>query len=963
MARTATESISRQLESVFEGSSVAGLSDRQLLDRFIASRDPAGEAAFAAIVARHGPMVLSICRQLVGDHHHVEDAFQAVFLVLARRAPSIRDPDLLGNWLYGVALRTARCAELQLDRRRKKEEGDMSRQGPGSSVATEPIAQPADQPIIERERAEALNREIDRLPKSFRLPVVLCYFEGLTLDEAARRLRCPAGTLRSRLARARDKLRRALTRRGVILPSAAIAAVLDSRAAIASVSLPQCDITARAAIQFAAGKPVSSAATALAQEVLRFIVVSKLKFAALAALPLAFGVTTAGFLARTPAIDDEPWIALATQQPPSAAKPDVAKQKPAPGRMFVVGRVLDPQGKPVPGAMVMVSARKKVGLGAAERERGVSSAIAHANANAFGQFQLESPRTSSTRNDEFMAVALAPGYGVGWTQIDPDAEQPAGDISLQPEQLIRGRLLDLTGRPAEGVAVSVTAIRRVLVENSSNYLSLVQRTEGPAYDSAAVNEIPAWPKPAKTDTEGRFSIHGVGRNVDVWLSIIDPRFALQRIELATDESPDEKVVSRTLQPAKIFTGRVTYADTGKPVPRARLDISARGAGQPGFREANFQTDADGHFRANPWPGDLFFVSANPPPGQLYLAISKRTDWPKGAIEQSLDLALPRGVVIRGMVSEEGSARPVAGASVFFRPHSRAAAEANHDGSESQTAADGSFELAAPPGEGHLAILASSEDYVLREIGNSEFFSGQTGGSRIFSNGFVACNPQPGAPNLDVRVALRRGATVAGRIIGPDQKPAEKTWIISPAVLGQSAPDWRLWHGSYHGIAINGQFELHGLNPDTDLPVYFLDPRRKLGATARLSGKSADALVTVRLEPCGAATVRLVDPKSRPVAGYRSDRMILMIVRPESNPVAANSLCAESDFLGRIDPINYANSPVSDAHGRISFPALIPGASYQIVRRTTGSQIPKNFTIKPGETLDLGDILIEKPQQQ
>ena len=90
---------------------IAGLSDRQLLERFTAGgRDPAGEAAFAALVARHGPMVLGVCRQLLGDRHHAEDAFQAVFLVLARKARSIRDPDLLGNWLYGVALRTARCA-------------------------------------------------------------------------------------------------------------------------------------------------------------------------------------------------------------------------------------------------------------------------------------------------------------------------------------------------------------------------------------------------------------------------------------------------------------------------------------------------------------------------------------------------------------------------------------------------------------------------------------------------------------------------------------------------------------------------------------------------------------------------------------------------------------------------------------------------------------------------------------
>ena len=299
MVRTASESISSQLESLFEGRSVAGLSDRQLLERFNAARGPAGEAAFAALVARHGPMVLNVCRQLLGDHHHAEDSFQAVFLVLARRAPSIRNPDLLGNWLYGVALRTARCAKAQLDRRRKKEEGDaMNLPGSGSSALAEPIAQPADQPILDREQAEAVHREIDRLPKSFRLPVVLCYFEGLTLDEAARRMRCPAGTLRSRLARARDKLRRALTLRGIVIARGGDGCVLESRAVNASVSSTLCNITTRAAIEFADGRIVSSAATALAGEVLRLVFVSRLKFIALSLLLLVGGVTGAGFLAR-----------------------------------------------------------------------------------------------------------------------------------------------------------------------------------------------------------------------------------------------------------------------------------------------------------------------------------------------------------------------------------------------------------------------------------------------------------------------------------------------------------------------------------------------------------------------------------------------------------------------------------------------------------------------------------------
>ena len=200
----AAGSIVRQIESLFEGGSVAGLTDRQLLERFTARRDAAGDAAFVALVTRYGPMVLHVCRPLLGDRHHAEDAFQAVFLVLARKARSIRDPDLLGPWLYGVATRTARKARARLDRRRQHEESESERRpSPGSRGVVEPTVPPVEESAIVREQVQVLHDEVERLPSPFRLPVILCYFDGLTLDQAARRLNCPAGTLRSRLARAR----------------------------------------------------------------------------------------------------------------------------------------------------------------------------------------------------------------------------------------------------------------------------------------------------------------------------------------------------------------------------------------------------------------------------------------------------------------------------------------------------------------------------------------------------------------------------------------------------------------------------------------------------------------------------------------------------------------------------------------------------------------------------------------
>ena len=300
MAMVTSRSVVRQIGSLFDGHSVAGLSDRQLLDRFTGQFGACAEAAFAALVARHGPMVLGLCNELLRDPHHAEDAFQAVFLVLAQKARSIRDPDVLGNWLYGVALRTSRCARNRLARRSKHEEtGSMLHMNARASIPS------AEQTALTREQSELLHGEIERLPGSFRLPVVLCYLEGLSVHEAARRLRCSHGTIRSRMARAREKLRRALTRRGVILPAAVLVAALEGRTASASVSSHLCEVTTRAAALFATGQSTACVATVLAREVLSSMLIHKIKLIALTVLFASAMGTGVALLSRVLAIQAE----------------------------------------------------------------------------------------------------------------------------------------------------------------------------------------------------------------------------------------------------------------------------------------------------------------------------------------------------------------------------------------------------------------------------------------------------------------------------------------------------------------------------------------------------------------------------------------------------------------------------------------------------------------------------------
>ena len=185
----------RHLDTLFRVGTVGGLTDAQLLERFTSRRDEAAELAFAALVERHGPMVLRVCRAVLRDAHEAQDAFQATFLVLVRRAGSLWVRDSLGPWLHQVAYRTASCARSAAARRRRHERR-----------AAELTARPADDG--DRDDLEGvIHEEVGRLPERYRAAVVLCLLEGLTPEQAARHLGCPVGTVHSRLARGREQLR------------------------------------------------------------------------------------------------------------------------------------------------------------------------------------------------------------------------------------------------------------------------------------------------------------------------------------------------------------------------------------------------------------------------------------------------------------------------------------------------------------------------------------------------------------------------------------------------------------------------------------------------------------------------------------------------------------------------------------------------------------------------------------
>ncbi len=297
MANGSSGLIGRHLRTLWSAGAIGDAEDWALLTRFSSRRDDTAETAFRILVERHGPMVLRVCRQVLGDGHDAHDAAQAVFLVLARSAGSIRNRGSTAAWLQGVASRVAGKARRRAAVRRANEARAVARR----NEADAGVAPSFDD-------WEALHEEVARLPAKYRAPVVLCYLEGQTYEETARRIGCPVGTVRVRLHRARERLRERLTRRGygpeIMAPGVPAASNVIPSAWV--------EATVKAALAFVSGRAldagaVSASALVLSQGVLRSIMFTKLKLAALGIL--ATGALAAGghaIVGQEPATKSEP---------------------------------------------------------------------------------------------------------------------------------------------------------------------------------------------------------------------------------------------------------------------------------------------------------------------------------------------------------------------------------------------------------------------------------------------------------------------------------------------------------------------------------------------------------------------------------------------------------------------------------------------------------------------------------
>jgi RNA polymerase sigma factor (sigma-70 family) len=944
--------------------------DHELLDDFSARRD---QTAFAALVSRHGPMVLRVCRRVLNHEQDAEDAFQATFLVLARNSGSIRKRAALAEWLHGVAYRTAMNAKRSAARRRNHE---------GRLRSLTPEAAPS--PTWDDVQA-VLDQEIQRLPNAFRAAFVLCVLEGKSKSEAAAELGLQPGTVSSRVTRARQRLQRQLARRGVEL-SALLAAVSVAEG-IGNGAVPAvlASSTLRWGLLVAAGESaaggIPSHVAALAAGATRAMFLTKTKIATAILLTASVLTGGAGIMAYK-ALAGKPTASQATaphpsgnNQPPAAkeetAKPDAVPIKQAGETITYSGRVLAPDGKPVAGAKLYMT----LSWGYPHHP---SPSPEYATTAADGRFEFKVPKAEFA--DQFTVVAAAAAnYGVGWVNIPADGKREDLTLQLVTDDVpISGQIVDLQGKPIPGATLTVMQINAAPGEDLGPWLEAAKAKKGLRlrleHDYLTRYTI-AVPLQVTTDAEGRFRLTGIGPGRLVAAQLDGPTVVSQHLHMLTrsgeaitvtdwqgkpeDGHPRRDVVyygatfRHAAAPTKPIVGVVRDKNTKKALAGVTVRSLALTTG-PHSRESfdlvRTTTDDQGRYRLTGMPKrEDNYIVAIPHSDLPYVVTNKKVPDSPGLDPVTADIELDRGVWIEGKITDKMTGKPVRGIVEYFSVYSNPNLKdyPGFDGTilmgelSVRAKEDGSYRIVGLPGPGLVGVVHGVRhifDHYLSaperddECGIKEASVSTAPYHISFTSNYSALariNPAKGVDCVKQDMTLDPGWTFTGTVLGPDGKPLAGVRCFSLLLQPRGG----------EGKTKTAEFTVRGYNPHR--PILCQHYEKGLVGVAE-PPKENGGSVKVRMEPGGTVTGRLIDEESgQPRAGADLE------VRFRQN---------ENSHWTQYYP-NHINT---DREGRFRVEALLPNCEFRLSDGKGELYLGGGF--RSGQTKDLSDVHM-KPREE